>query len=136
MNSITVIRPVVIKAIVTEAFKEGYKRELQEALRSVEDLIGRIDSQIRRMELERQITPQSRAVRQQLELERSRQEGLRAELQDRLQEAERLELATEFPHGTVDALVEVRIGDNLFRKLTRTEIVVKDGIVMEIRDGG
>ncbi len=136
MNSITVIRPVVIKAIVTETFKEGYKRELQEALRSVEDLIGRIDSQIRRMELERQITPQSRAVRQQLELERSRQEALRAELQERLREAERLELATEFPHGTVDALVEVRIGDNLFRKLARTEVVVKDGIVMEIRDGG
>lgn len=135
MNSITVIRPVVIKAIVTEAFKEGYKRELQEALRSVEDLIGRIDSQIRRMELERQITPQSRAVRQQLELERSRQEALRAELQERLREAERLELNTEFPHGTVDAQVEVRVGDNLFRKLARTEIVVKDGIVMEIRDG-
>lgn len=136
MNSITLIRPVVVKAIVTEAFKESYKRDLQEALRGVEELIGRIDSQIRRMELERQITPQTRAVRQQLELERSRQEALRAELTERLREAERLEINTEFPHTTVDAQVEVRVGDNLFRKLARTEIVVKDGIVMEIRDGG
>ncbi|MCS7173898.1 MAG: YlqD family protein [Armatimonadetes bacterium] len=133
MNSITLIRPVVVKAIVTETFKENYKRDLQEALRGVEDLIARVDSQIRRLELERQITPQNRAVRQQLEVERSRQEALRAELLERLREAERLELNTEFPQATVDAQVEVRVGDNLFRKLSRAEILVKDGIVMEIR---
>jgi valyl-tRNA synthetase len=133
MNSITLIRPVVVKAIVTETFKENYKRDLQEALRGVEDLIARIDSQIRRLELERQITPQNRVVRQQLEVERSRQEALRAELLERLREAERLELNTEFPQTTVDAQVEVRVGDNLFQKLGRAEIVVKDGIVMEIR---
>jgi hypothetical protein len=133
MNSITLIRPVVVKAIVTETFKENYKRDLQEALRGVEDLIARIDSQIRRLELERQITSQNRVVRQQLEVERSRQEALRAELLERLREAERLELNTEFPQTTVDAQVEVRVGDNLFQKLGRAEIVVKDGIVMEIR---
>ncbi|MDR5710212.1 MAG: YlqD family protein [Armatimonadota bacterium] len=133
MNSITLIRPVVVKAIVTETFKENYKRDLQEALRGVEDLIARIDSQIRRLELERQITPQNRAVRQQLEVERSRQEALRAELLERLREAERLELNTEFPQATVDAQVEVRVGDNLFSRLSRAEILVKDGIVMEIR---
>ncbi|MDR7417264.1 MAG: YlqD family protein [Armatimonadota bacterium] len=133
MNSITLIRPVVVKAIVTETFKENYKRDLQEALRGVEDLIARIDSQIRRLELERQITPQNRVVRQQLEVERSRQEALRAELLERLREAERLELNTEFPQTTVDAQVEVRVGDNLFHKLGRAEILVKDGIVMEIR---
>ncbi len=133
MNAITLIRPVVVKAIVTETFKENYKRDLQEALRGVEDLLARIESQIRRLELERQITPQNRLVRQQLELERSRQEALRAELLERLREAERLELNTEFPQTTVDAQVEVRVGDNLFSKLSRVEIVVKDGIVMEIR---
>jgi hypothetical protein len=30
--------------------------------------------------------------------------------------------------------VEVNVGDNLFTKLGRTEIVVKDGIIMEIRE--
>jgi len=28
----------------------------------------------------------------------------------------------------------VNVGDNLFTKLGRTEIVVKDGIIMEIRE--
>ena len=123
MTKITLLRPVVVKAIVTETFKELYVRELEEALRRVEDLLGQVETQIRRMELERQVTPHTRAVRQQLELERQRHEALRAELQERLREARTLELNTEFPQLTVDAQVEVHVGDNLFQKLGRTEIV-------------
>lgn len=135
MTKITLVRPVVVKAIVTESFKELYVRELEEALRRVQELLGQVETQIRRMELERHITPQTRALRQQLELERQRHEALRAELQERLREAQALELNTEFPQLTVDAQVEVQVGDNLFHKLGRTEIVIKDGIVMEIRGG-
>jgi hypothetical protein len=132
---ITISRPVVIKAIVTEGFKRTYMQDLEEALRRVEALEQQLDSQIRRAELERSITPQVRALRQQLEIERARQEAARAELQVRLREAQQLELNTEFAQGTVESLVEVNVGDNLFTKLGRAEIVVKDGIVVEIRDG-
>lgn len=132
--AITIARPVVIKAIVTESFKRLYTQELQSALARVEELIVQIDTQIRRTELERQITPQSRAIRQQLELERARQEATRAELQARLREVEGLALNSEYPQGTVESFTEVRVGDNLFQKLGRTEIVVKDGIVIEVRE--
>lgn len=132
--AITLARPVVIKAIVTESFKRLYTQELQAAIARVEELVGQLDAQIRRTELERQITPQARAIRQQLELERARQESTRLELQARLREAERLELNSEFPQGTVDSFTEVKIGDNLFQKLGRTEIVVKDGIIIEVRE--
>jgi len=132
--AITIARPVVIKAVVTESFKRLYTQELQSALARVEELIAQIDTQIRRTELERQITPQSRAIRQQLELERARQEATRAELQARLREVEGLQLNSEYPQGTVESFTEVRVGDNLFQKLGRTEIVVKDGIVIEVRE--
>jgi len=132
--AITIARPVVIKAVVTESFKRLYTQELQSALARVEELIAQIDTQIRRTELERQITPQSRAIRQQLELERARQEATRAELQVRLREVEGLQLNSEYPQGTVESFTEVRVGDNLFQKLGRTEIVVKDGIVIEVRE--
>jgi hypothetical protein len=36
----------------------------------------------------------------------------------------------------VESLVEVNIGDNLFNKLGRAEILVKDGIILEIREEG
>jgi hypothetical protein len=132
--AITVARPVVIKAIVTESFKRLYTQELQAAIGRVEELTGQLDAQIRRTELERQITPQARAIRQQLELERARQESARLELGARLREAEGLELNSEFPQGTIDSFTEVKIGDNLFQKIGRSEIVVKDGIIVEVRE--
>ncbi len=132
--AITVARPVVIKAIVTESFKRLYTQELQSAIARVEELTNQLDAQIRRSELERQISPQSRAIRQQLELERARQESARLELQARLGEAEGLALHSEFPQGTIDSFTEVKIGDNLFQKIGRTEIVVKDGIIVEVRE--
>ncbi|HET6947544.1 MAG TPA: YlqD family protein [bacterium] len=131
---ITVSRPVVIKAVVTESFKRLYLQDLEEAMKRVDAIVQQIDTQIRRAELERQVSPQSRAVRQQLELERARQEATKAELSMRLREAQELALNSEFPQGTMESLVEVSVGDNLFDKIGRTELVVKDGIVLEIRE--
>jgi hypothetical protein len=131
---IVVNRPIVIKAIVTESFKRLYVQDLQDAIKRVESLVEQLDTQIRRSELERQVTPQARAIRQQLELERSRQEATRAELAMRLREAEQLELNAEFTQGTVEGSVEVSVGDNLFNRIGRTEIIVKDGIILEIRE--
>jgi hypothetical protein len=133
---LTVTRPVLIKAVVTESFKRLYVQDLEDAMKRAETILEQITTQIRRSELERQVSPQSRALRQQLEVEHARQEAARAELQMRLREADALELNTEFTQGTVESLVEVKIGDNLFNKLGRAEILVKDGIILEIREEG
>jgi hypothetical protein len=131
---LTISRPVAIKTIVTESFKRLYIQDLEDAIKRVEAMEQELLTQIRRSELERQLTPQARAVRQQLELERSRQEATRAELQMRLRDAQQMELNTEFLQGTVEGLVEVQVGDNLFTKISRAEVVVKDGIIIEIRE--
>jgi hypothetical protein len=133
---LTVTRPVLIKAVVTESFKRLYVQDLEDAIKRAETILEQITTQIRRSELERQVSAQSRAIRQQLEVEHARQEAARAELQMRLREAESLQLNTEFTQGTVESLVEVSIGDNLFNKLGRAEILVKDGIILEIREEG
>ncbi|HEX4841522.1 MAG TPA: YlqD family protein [bacterium] len=131
---ISINRPVVIKAIVTESFKRLYIQDLEEAITRVDAIQQQLISQIRRAELERTLTPQARAIRQQLELDAARQDAAKAELEVRLREAQQLALNSEFTQGTVESLVEVNVGDNLFTKLGRTEIVVKDGIIMEIRE--
>ncbi|TMJ13795.1 MAG: hypothetical protein E6H02_04550, partial [Bacillati bacterium ANGP1] len=105
MASITVQRPVVIKAIVTEAFKRLYVADLEEAIKRVDAIVQQIDVQSRRVELERQVSPQTRNIRAQLEMERQRQEGTRIELQARLREAQDLQLNTEFLQGTIEGTV-------------------------------
>jgi hypothetical protein len=134
MASITVQRPVVIKTIVTESFKRLYVADLEEAIKRVDAIMQQIDVQSRRFDLERQVNPQTRNLRAQLEMERQRQEATRMELQARLREAQALQLNTEFTQGTIEGLVEIGVGDNLFDKISRTEVVVKDGIVLEIRE--
>jgi hypothetical protein len=130
----TVVRPVVVKAIVTETFKRQYLGELEDTVKRLDAVITQIDTQIRRAELERQISPQSRSLRQQLEVERSRQEAARMELQARIKEAESLEINSEFSQGTVESTVALSVGDNFFTRLARAEIIIKDGIVIEIRE--
>lgn len=134
MPSITVHRPVVIKAIVTEGFKRLYVADLEDAIKRVDAIMQQIDVQSRRVDLERQVSPQTRALRQQLELERARQEATLVELRTRLREAQDLKLNDEFTQGTLEGTVEVSVGDNLFEKISRTEIIVKDGIILEIRE--
>lgn len=134
MASITVQRPVIIKTIVTESFKRLYVADLEEAIKRVDAILQQIEVQSRRFELERQVTPQTRSIRGQLELERQRQEATRMELQARLRDAQELQLNTEFTQGTIEGLVEIGVGDNLFDKISRTEVVVKDGIILEIRE--
>jgi hypothetical protein len=131
---ITVVRPVVVKAIVTETFKKQYLGELEDTVKRLDSVITQIDTQIRRADLERQLSPQSRAFRQQLEVERSRQEAARMELQARIKEAEALEINSEFSQGTVESMVALNVGDNFFTRLARAEIIIKDGIVIEIRE--
>src|SRR2546428_350666 len=48
---LTVSRPVVIKAIVTESFKRLYIQDLEDAIKRVDAFEQQLDSQIRRAEL-------------------------------------------------------------------------------------
>src|SRR5712692_11648523 len=77
---ISINRPVVIKAIVTESFKRLYIQDLEDAIKRTDAIQQQLISQIRRAELERTLTPQARAIRQQLELETARQDAAKAEL--------------------------------------------------------
>jgi hypothetical protein len=135
MPTITVQRPIVIKTIVTDGFKRLYVADLEDAIKRIDAVVQQIDVQARRFDLERQVSPQSRVVRQQLEVERARQEAAKVELTARLREAQELKLNDEFTQGTIEGIAELAVGDNLFDKISRAEIVVKDGIVMEIREG-
>jgi hypothetical protein len=129
-------RQVVLKAIVTEKLKENLMAEVQEAMGEVTDAQDELDRQSRRVMLELQRTDLNRAMafRQQLDLEKKKQEDVKKDLQERLAEYQALELGTEFVRGLLEGTVEIQKDDNLVEKLGRAEIVVKDDIVQEIRN--
>jgi len=136
MASLTIMRPVALKVIVTQQFKEEMERDLQEAADTTQRRIEQIDFQARRVlaDLQRSDLSQAMQVRQQIEAEKGRQEAVKKELTERAKEVRELELESEFPRGTLESLVEINEGDNLYDKLTQAEILIRDGIVVAIRE--
>lgn len=129
-------REILLKAVVTERLKTELVEAVQEAIQRVEEQQDDLERQSRRMMLELQRTDMQRAMafRQQLEIEKRKQEDVKAALQEQLKEYQDLEMGTEFPRGTIESQVEVQVGDNIQEKLARAEILVEDDIIKELRD--
>jgi F0F1-type ATP synthase membrane subunit b/b' len=121
---------------VTEDFKEELRTELQQAADETQRRIDQMELQSRRLlaDLQRTDITQAMQVRRQIEAERQRQGALRQEIQRQIEEAAKLELGSEYPRGTIEGVVELSVGDDLFKKLSGSEIVVKDGEVVDIRE--
>lgn len=136
-KSIELKRIVMVKAIVTEAFKENLVRELERAIANMDLQLSQMDSQaekymedLRKKGLLQQVTQ----FKNQLATEKARMQAQKEDLLSKIQEAKNLVLGSEFVQGPLEGPVVVSIGDNLYKKVGAAEIVVKDGIITEIRN--
>jgi len=137
VERVTVTRPVIIKVVVTEDYKKGLAAQLRESLRRTEIELQRLEFEGRRqlMELEKHHPAGVAAARERLAQEKKKREELRQGLLEKLQLVVQLELGTEVVHGQLESLVEVAVGDS-WRRLMAVEIVVRDGLIVAIREAG
>lgn len=140
MEAIKLKRPVAIKAIVTEKFKSEASKEIQQALQNFDLALQQLEFQGKRALTDLDKNPdipnkeQARQnLQMQIEQQRTQINAQKAELLQRLNMIAQLEMNSEFLQATVDNYVEVKVGDNLYEKMSNTEVVVKDGVVVEIR---
>jgi hypothetical protein len=136
MASLVIKRPVQVTVITTESFKQDLLKELQESIGAVQSHIEQMEFQGRRAlaDLQRTNLNQAMALRQQLETEKRKYEDMKKELEQRIEEVTALEIGAEYPRGTLESEVEIKSGDNLFEKLSQAQVIIKDGIVQEIRE--
>ncbi|NQU17910.1 MAG: YlqD family protein [Candidatus Saganbacteria bacterium] len=129
-------RVVMVKAIVTQAFKDNLVRELDRAIKNMDDQVARMESQSK-VFLEdlksKGLMQKAAGIRSQLENERARQGQAKSDLTMKIQEANNLTIGSEFVQGPLEGPVNVAIGDNLYKKVGGAEIIVKDGIIQDIR---
>lgn len=137
MESITLIRPVMVKVQVTEGYKKAAAAELQEAVRRLEMEINHIDFQEKRLvaDLEKKDPAGIKAARQHLEQERQRRIESRQKMLGQLKEIGQLPLGSEVVFARMESPVEVRVGDE-WRHVVGVEVVLKDGVIAAIRPGG
>ena len=134
METMTLRLPVTIKAKVTEALKTELIEEVKNALSAVNNDLQQFDFHTRRMMAE-QAQKDAQALvglRQQIDAERNKMEQAKAQFEERIAAAEKLELGSEILRGQMEQTVTVKIGDDI-QKMTGSEIVVEDGKIIAFR---
>lgn len=137
MQSISIKRQVTVKAIVTEVFKNNAGQEIQQQLQQLDMNMQQLEFQAKRAvsDLEKQNPGPGQVENLKMQIDEERQRLLigKNDLLQRMNMISQLELNTEFPQGMLDNYVTINVGDNLYEKLSNTEVIVKDGVVVEIR---
>jgi hypothetical protein len=132
--AVIVKRSVILKNIVTPAFKEQLTKELEHAIHQLQTWLEQDEFQSRRLIAEAQKRDPSRVnqLREEIRQERGKQERVKTELGQKLEQVKELETGSIFVSGTYDAPVKIEVGDNIRARLSQAEIIVKDGIVVQI----
>lgn len=120
-EQVTLVHPVSVKVIMTEAFRAQLREEVTGSITQVQDNLERLGS----------IEGDPNTM-QWVNTERARLTRLKSELEWRLKEAEQVKDGAEIPLTTYQGLASVKVGDNLKQSLS-TEMVLKDWTVVEIR---
>lgn len=139
MDSVVLKRPAVIVAIVTDSFRQQASAELQQGLQQTDQEAQQLEFQGKRAisdAQKRNVSPaELQGLEAQIEAERARLRQQKAELMGKLDMVTKLKAGEEFVQGQMDVDVAVRVGDHLYAKLAPLMVVVKDGVVQELRGG-
>lgn len=127
-------RNVVVRAVVTPNLKERFLRELQASLDRIGAEQRELEARTRRYLLQSPTAEMASAIRQQVEIESRRYEVAKREIQDRMQEVERWREGDRVYYETLEGVVELKVGDSLEEKLEGAEIVIRDGVIIEIKE--
>lgn len=128
---------VIVKVVVTEKFKEDYRKELERQLAAAEGKARELKSSIARLVIESAGVGSAtyvESLKAKIEEERMLQEAIASELRERIKEVQNLEVDSLFPYTVLEGLVELKEGDDLIRKISGGEIIIKDGIVISIKN--
>ncbi|MBF8378360.1 YlqD family protein [Alicyclobacillus mali] len=131
-------QPVAVKFILTETAKQQIIAEQRRQIDQIQNELDQLEQQ-GKIAIEQAMAQGgeiAQQVRQQLENERRVREQRREELFRQMQQIQQLELGAEIQNMTVETVVDVKPGDDWTKVLLGAEIIVKDGIVVELRQNG
>lgn len=138
-ESISLIRQIAVRAIVTENFKTQVANEITRNIQQIDAELQQLEFKGKRAvaDIEKRAggmvstdaRVQIETIRSQVEQEKMRLLQLKEEMQGQNQALTELPVGSVVTQFTVENPVEVRIGENIFQRLEGGEILVKDGII-------
>ncbi len=137
MSVLHLKQSVVVKVIVTDKFKEEYKNELSKQLTAAENKAKELRSSLAKLVIGSAGMKDAayvESLKARIEEERLMQEALAQDIKNRISEVDKLKEGDLFPYTVIEGFVDVKEGDDLFKKTMGTEVVIKDGIVVSIKE--
>jgi hypothetical protein len=135
LSTIQLNRKIIVKSIVTEDFKNSFISQLKQIQSEINGNIEKIKTEESRLLISGTINPaELSSFRARLNKERESQEVAKLEVEDKIKEIEKLEIGSIYPYTSLDSNVSVKEGDNLFQKINQGEILVRDGVIVSIKE--
>ena len=141
-SSLMLKRPITVKAIVTDRWKQEVQQQLQNQINQLDKQTQQLEAQGNKTigEIQKQTKdPQNQQVLKQIEnikgqLNQKKGELLnkKSQLLQQLQQVQTLELNQEVVQAQMESFFRIEKGDNLVKKLN-VEVVIRDGVVEDIR---
>lgn len=131
-------RPVIIKLVVTKALRLELEREYEGYIKKYEIEIEQLVFQSKKLlqeALKRGPEAQKLVQERLINEEKARREKIK-QYKEMLSQLMHLPDGSEIEHSRLETEVEVNVGDNWDKLIGKNEIIVKDGMVVEIRREG
>jgi len=141
-KNLLVKRPINLKVIVTQRWKEEVQQQLQSQINQQDGQLQQLENQGQSAiaqvtqqgsnPSDPQVQQQLRNIQNQLNQQKSKVTEQKNQALQQLQQVQLLEEEQEVSQGQLDSFVRVQVGDNLVQKMN-VEVVIKDGVIQEIR---
>ena len=143
VTSLTIKRPITVRAVVTPTWKEEAEREISNGIAAADQQLAQLEQegqqvveQVRRQSanpLDPRVQEQVASIQQQVAGKRSELEEQKRNLLQQQAQVRELEMDQIVEQGQLESTCELKVGDNLVQKM-QVSIVVKDGVVQSMEE--
>ena len=143
VTSLTIKRPITVRAVVTPTWKEEAEREISNGIAAADQQLAQLEQegqqvveQVRRQSanpLDPRVQEQVANIQQQVAGKRSELEEQKRNLLQQQAQVRELEMDQIVEQGQLESSCELKVGDSLVQKM-QVSIVVKDGVVQSMEE--
>lgn len=126
-----IIQTVVVKQILTEESKQKLLEKYFAAKLQMQKEYQQLQFELKKLEKNKKYQPSHLNKHFEKELEKRQEKEKQLEFQ--IEQLHMLPIGSELKEKEVQALIEVNVGDVWDEKLTQRTILIKDGMIEEIR---
>lgn len=135
-NGLEIIKKVVVKQILTEESRTKLKEQFLARQYQITKELKQLEFVLHKKMKENTSANYQASLKESFNKETARRKERLRQLELKLGQLDELELGAELREGTIQMIEQVEEGDNWEEIMKGTEIVIKDGVVHELRHGG